>query len=84
MSPEGTAACIKKMRIAVKRMMSLIESTLGAAKMEAGKIQIVPKSIDPRALLADGCEQQEELTPSHGMASEERNATEKNAMTVAC
>ncbi len=73
MSPDDTAACLKKMRIAVKRMTSLIESTLDAAKMEAGKIRISPKAIDIRSILADCCEQQKELTPSHQVAIDDQD-----------
>ena len=73
MSPDEVAASVKKVRAAVKRMMSLIESTLGAAKMEAGKIRISPKSIDVRALLVDCCEQQQELTPSHRISIDDRH-----------
>ena len=73
MSPDDVATCIKKMRVAVRRMTSLIESTLGAAKMEAGKIRISPASIDIRAILVDCCEQQQELTPSHRIDLDDRN-----------
>ena len=77
MSPEDIAASIKKVRTAVKRMMSLIESTLGAAKMEAGKIRISPKSIDVRSIVVDCCEQQQELTPSHRIAIDDRGLPEE-------
>ncbi|MEM7042730.1 MAG: PAS domain-containing sensor histidine kinase [Pseudomonadota bacterium] len=73
MSPEDVAARIKKMRVAVRRMMSLIESTLSAAKMEAGKIRISPKAIDIRAILVDCCEQQQELTPTHRIGIDDRD-----------
>ncbi|MEM8951940.1 MAG: PAS domain-containing sensor histidine kinase [Pseudomonadota bacterium] len=73
MSPDDIASSVKKVRAAVKRMMSLIESTLGAAKMEAGKIRISPKEIDIRFLLVDCCEQQQELTPSHQIHVNDRD-----------
>jgi len=73
MSPDDIDGSIKKTRTAVKRMTSLIESTLGAAKMEAGKIRISPRSIDVRAILVDCCEQQQELTSSHGVNVDDRD-----------
>jgi len=65
MAPGDVVGRVKKVRGAVKRMLSLMESTLAAAKMESGKIEIAPKPIDVRALLLDCCEVQQELATGH-------------------
>lgn len=65
MAKEDIAARIKKIRDAVKRMASLMESTLDAAKMEAGTIEIIPVAMDIRSLLIECCETQQELAANH-------------------
>ncbi len=65
MAPGDIIERIRKIRLAVKRMTSLMESTLAAAKWEAGRIQITPEPIDIRAMLLDCCQQQRDLATQH-------------------
>ncbi len=65
MSAEDVAAGLEKIRSAVKRMTSLMESTLAAAKAEDGRIAIDPKPVDIQALLLDCCKVQNELSAHH-------------------
>jgi signal transduction histidine kinase len=67
LSPEDLSARIRKIRFAVKRMTSLMESTLAAARMEAGKIQVQLSPVDGRAILEECCAMQQELTPGHSI-----------------
>ncbi len=65
MTPDDIIERIGKIRLAVKRMTSLMESTLAAAKWEAGRIEIAPEPIDIRAMLLDCCQLQRELAAQH-------------------
>ena len=65
MAGDDVSGIVGKIRQAVARMVSLMESTLDAAKLEAGKIQVSPKVIDVRRLLAECCRSQDDLSASH-------------------
>lgn len=64
-TPANLLDRLKKIRLAVKRMTELIESTLDAAKMEAGTLRVDAEAIDIRAILLSCCEAQQELASSH-------------------
>ena len=65
MTEDDISTRIKKIRKAVKRMASLMESTLDAAKMEAGTIEITPVPTDVRSLLTECCEAQREIAAKY-------------------
>lgn len=54
-----------KIRSAVVRMTSLMESTLNAARMENGKIQVNIKECNLRKLLSENCRNHQELASNH-------------------
>ena len=62
----------KKIRNAVNRMVSLMESTLDAAKMEAGTIEIKPVPTDVRSLLTECCEAQREIAAKHEIVVDDK------------
>ncbi len=64
-TPDELYTVGNKMRDAVKRMIRLIDSTLSAARMEAGKFQIHPEDCDIAEVLSDCCDHQRELTDKH-------------------
>ena len=65
MSADDVEARIRKIRSAVKRMTTLMESVLAAARMEAGKIEVVPVAIDIHALLTECRDAQMDCASSH-------------------
>ncbi len=67
-SPERIAQRAEKIRGAVCRMTSLIESTLTVARLDAGKIEIAPHECNLKSLIMDVCERQQELSPSHNFS----------------
>jgi signal transduction histidine kinase len=68
MTEDDVSTRIKKIRKAVNRMASLMESTLDASKMEAGTIEITPVPTDIRSLLIESCEAQREIAAKHEIA----------------
>lgn len=50
-----------KIRDASRRMVRLMESTLNAARLEAGEITLNPRAIEPAALVRDVCDAQVEM-----------------------
>lgn len=54
-----------KIRSAVTRMTTLIDSTLSASRLEGEKIDLQPKSVDLRQLIAEVCQHQREIAKSH-------------------
>lgn len=52
-------------RSAVTRMIGLIDTTLYASRLDAGKIEMDVTSCDIEELLRDVCERQAEISPSH-------------------
>lgn len=65
LSPDDVAGRLKTIKGAIKRMIALMESTLSAAKMEAGELSVKPKKTDVRSVLLECCRVQEELSPRH-------------------
>lgn len=56
---------VGKIRLAVARMSRLMESTLSAAKMEAGKIAVQAEPCDIAAILQEIVSREEEIAPRH-------------------
>lgn len=54
-----------KVRAAVTRMIGLIDTTLFASRLDAGKIDVKIAPCDIGELLLDVCERQSEISPSH-------------------
>ena len=68
MSHDAVKDRIKRIRRAVVSMQSVMENTLAAAKMEAGKVRIEPRLIDVQAILKECCDAQRELSSRHCIA----------------
>lgn len=56
---------VEKIRAAVLRMTNLIESTLTAARIDAGKIEINPQPFDMARLVREICDRQQEVAANH-------------------
>jgi len=69
-NPQGLTAerVIKrceKIRNAVSRMTSLIDSTLTAARLDAGMVEVTPAQCDLRKLIQEVCESHQEISATH-------------------
>ncbi len=67
LSPEDLHERVQKIRNAVQRMLALIESTLSASRLDAGKIELETASCDLAEIVADVCKRQQELSPLHNI-----------------
>ncbi|MEZ5933717.1 MAG: ATP-binding protein [Alphaproteobacteria bacterium] len=65
LTAEDMTGHVRKVHNAVTRMTRLIESTLAAARMDAGQIVIEPVDSDIGAIVRSCCERQQELSPEH-------------------
>jgi len=65
LTPEDTTKRIEKIRGAVARMTQLMESTLDAARIEDGKINIEIEQCDLRYIILEVTMHQIELSPDH-------------------
>lgn len=65
LTPEDTAQRVAKIRAAVQRMTRLMESTLDAARMEEGKINIEINPCDIGKIIRNVCSRQQEMSPFH-------------------
>lgn len=54
-----------RVRSAVTRMIGMIDTTLYASRLDAGKIDLKIVPCDIKALVLDICERQSEISPSH-------------------
>lgn len=63
----------EKIRSAVIRMTSLIDSTLTAARLDAGMVEVTPGRCDIRKLIEEVCESHQEISATHHIL---RNLTE--------
>ncbi|NQV57195.1 MAG: response regulator [Rhodospirillales bacterium] len=70
-NPDGTSELVKdraqKIRNAVKRMNGLIESTLMAAVIDAGKQELNPEPYDMAGMIRAICEQHQEMSNTHSV-----------------
>ena len=73
LAPEDLAGRLKTIKGAVKRMVALMESTLSAAKMEAGEITVYPEKVELRTILLDCCRVQEELSSRHSIVVDDHD-----------
>jgi signal transduction histidine kinase len=64
MPPEEVTSRAGKIREATRRLTRLMESTLNAARLEAGEINFNPRDCDIAALIREACAHQRELAPS--------------------
>lgn len=62
-TPEEIETRATKMRVAIKRLASLIEGTLDASRMDAGQIDFSPRPCDLGRLVREACDRQVELAP---------------------
>ena len=60
----------QKIRTAVKRMVTLIESVLSSASFDAGKFKVEVQPYDLRALVAQVCARQREISPLHNIVAD--------------
>ena len=65
MTAEDLATRTGKIRDAVRRMTGLIESTLNASRLDAGKIRMEPRPCDLKALVREVCVRQAEISKVH-------------------
>jgi|GEM_PF-3126885 len=64
-SPDQLMVRGEKIRDAVERMVELIEITLYASRLDAGKVEMRNTSCDPRDVIKKACEIHREVSPSH-------------------
>lgn len=67
MSPEYIESRARKIRAAIKTMTNLMESTLSAARIDAGKFQLKIHDCDLRSIVLEACARQAELDGTHGI-----------------
>ncbi len=65
MTPDKLEARAMSIRRAVATMTSLMESTLTAARMDAGKVDIEIQKFDLREAITEVCDRQRELSEKH-------------------
>ena len=65
LSHEAIAENLETVRGAVRRMTNLMESTLSAARMDAGKLSMKSADCELRKLVEEVCHQQQRLTARH-------------------
>ncbi|MEZ5933714.1 MAG: ATP-binding protein [Alphaproteobacteria bacterium] len=70
MPAQDVEARIRKIRSGVKRMIALMERMLAAARLESGKIDVAPVTMDIRALLTECCDAQMDCVASHKVVLE--------------
>ena len=69
-TPDDLQTRTGKIRDAVVRMTSLMESTLSVARLEAGKLDIKVDDCDVRRVVETVCERQQELSMSHKITTD--------------
>ena len=65
MTPEDLVERGGKIRHAVSRMIGLVDSTLSASRMEAGRIELEPEPCSLHNVLEAVCARQQEIAPDH-------------------
>ncbi len=68
--PADVVQRTQKIRTAVKRMVTLIESVLSSASFDAGKFKVEVQPYDLRALVAQACARQREISPLHNIVAD--------------
>lgn len=70
LSPDDIVERTLKIRNAVQRMITLIESVLSSASFDAGKFKVTVDAYDLRALVTQVCARQQEISPLHKITTE--------------
>ncbi len=70
LQPADIVQRTQKIRTAVKRMVTLIESVLSSASFDAGKFKVEVQPYDLRALVAQVCARQREISPLHNIVAD--------------
>ena len=65
LSPEEIVERAGNIRATIKRMTSLVERTLDASRLNAGKIKLNPSQFNIRQLVEDVCRRQSEVSSKH-------------------
>ncbi len=68
LEPEDVVKRVEQIQSSVKRMVNLMESTLSAARMDAGKVTIKPDDCNLRDVINEVCERQRLISPSHNIS----------------
>ena len=72
-SPEELEVRATKIRRAVRTITNLMESTLSAARMDAGKAEINITNCDIHSVIAEACEQQRQIGVTHNIVCDLAN-----------
>ncbi|HHK73859.1 MAG TPA: PAS domain S-box protein, partial [Rhizobiales bacterium] len=73
LDPDNVLTRVNQIRSSVKRMVNLMESTLSAARMDAGKVTVKPCDCDLRTVIEEVCERQRGISPSHNIITDLEN-----------
>lgn len=73
LEPEDAIARVEKIRTAVQRMATLMESTLSAARMEEGKMAFEIGPCDVALLVLETCARHQEVSASHTITPDLRD-----------
>ncbi len=68
LEPEDVIRRVLQIQSSVKRMVNLMESTLSAARMDAGKVSIKPDDCCLRDVINEVCERQRLISPAHNIS----------------
>ncbi len=74
MTPEELLERVGKIRHAVSRMIGLIDSTLSASRMEAGRVELSVELCSLKKILEGVCNRQQEIAPEHRIQYSLENA----------
>lgn len=73
LTPEKLEDRINKIRTAVTRMTRLMESTLSAARLDQGKINIEIGPCNVERIIADACQRTQEISLGHNISQDLRD-----------
>jgi PAS domain S-box-containing protein len=73
LTPEDTVKRVDKIRNAVARMTQLMESTLVAARLEAGRPTIEVSDCDVGSIIREICDRQQDIAQNHNIVCEIRD-----------
>lgn len=76
LTPDKLADRIEKIRSAVRRMTRLMESTLSAARLDEGKIQIEIAPCNVERIITDACRRTQEIALDHNISQDLRDLPE--------
>ena len=70
LEPAEIAKRVGRIRGAVLRMTGLIDTTLTAASLSSGKLEVSPEAFDPRAVIRCCCQRQAEIAQQHRITAD--------------